>query len=96
MDGKTPAQLKDKEGKEVDIRKLRAEAAARRAEAAAASQAQMSGSGKTLTGQAVETQPVAAVASTARVSKRKTKVGSKFSRLKQSGVAFKGASNSMK
>ena len=35
MDGKKPAELKDSEGNVVDVRKLRAEAAARRAEAAA-------------------------------------------------------------
>jgi len=94
LDGKVPAQLKDKEGNEVDVRNLRAEAAARRAEAVAAAQAQMSASGKTLTGKEVESKPAAAA--TAPVSKRKTKVGSKYSRLKQSGVAFNGASNSMK
>lgn len=78
LDGKSPASLKDKEGKEVDIRKLRAEAAARRAEALAASQAKMTGSGKTLTG---EQAPAAATPPVPRapVSKRKTKVGSKYS-----------------
>lgn len=47
LDGKAPTPLKDKGGNEVDIRKLRAEAAARRAEAAM--KAQISGTGKTLT-----------------------------------------------
>eukprot|EP00980_Cylindrotheca_fusiformis_P030596 scaffold25085_cov215-Cylindrotheca_fusiformis.AAC.1 len=53
LDGKSPSVLKDKEGNEVDIRKLRAEAAARRAEAAAAAQANIlaaSSTGQTLTG----------------------------------------------
>jgi ubiquitin fusion degradation protein 1 len=95
LDGKLPTVLKDKEGNELNIRKLRAEAAARRAETAAAAQAKMTPSGQTLTGKAVsaETNPTAPAAP---VSKRKTKVGGKYSRLKTSGVAFKGASNSMK
>lgn len=91
LDGKSPTVLKDKEGNELDVRKLRAEAAARRAEAVAATQATMTSSGKTLTGKAVPAEATAA----APVSKRKTKVGGKYSRLKTSGVAFKGASNSM-
>jgi ubiquitin fusion degradation protein 1 len=94
LDGKSPTVLKDKEGNELNIRQLRAEAAARRAETVAASQATMTPSGQTLTGKEVidETNPVAP---TAPASKRKSKVGGKYSRLKTSGVAFKGASNSM-
>ena len=95
LDGKKPAVLKDKEGNEVDVRRLRAEAAARRAEAAAKAQpASLSGAGKTLNGDTVseETQKSAA---SAPASKRKTRVGSKYSRLKQSGVAFKGSANTM-
>jgi ubiquitin fusion degradation protein 1 len=91
LDGKAPASLKDKEGNELNIRKLRAEAAARRAEAA--SNSQISGTGKTLTGEAAPEQPSAPSAPT---SKRKTKVGSKYSRLKTSGVAFKGSANSFR
>mmetsp|Transcript_12442 Transcript_12442/g.29640 ORF Transcript_12442/g.29640 Transcript_12442/m.29640 type:complete len:409 (+) Transcript_12442:74-1300(+) len=94
LDGKNPVALKDKEGNEVDIRKLRAEAAARRAEAAAAAGAKMTATGQTLTGKEVAHDAKRAPA--APVSKRKTKVGGKYSRLKTSGVAFKGASNSMK
>jgi ubiquitin fusion degradation protein 1 len=95
LDGKSPTVLKDKEGNELNIRKLRAEAAARRAEVAAAAQAKMTPSGQTLNGKEVsaETNPAAPAAP---VSKRKSKVGGKYSRLKTSGVAFKGASNSMK
>lgn len=99
LDGRTPAALKDKEGKEVDIRKLRAEAAARRAEAAAKAAAQISGSGKTLTGEAAPPAAAAeksAATPSAPTSKRKTKVGSKYSRLKTSGVAFKGSANNLK
>lgn len=96
LDGKSATPLKDKKGNEVDIRKLRAEAAAKRAEAAAAAATKsgMTGSGMTLTG---ETVPgVAKPSSSAPVSKRKSRVGTKYSRLKQSNVAFKGAANSMK
>lgn len=95
LDGKNPATLKDKEGNEVDIRKLRAEAAARRAEAAAAAQAKMTATGQTLTGKEVAHE-VKKTTPAVPVSKRKTKVGGKYSRLKTTGAAFKGASNSMK
>lgn len=95
LDGKSPTALKDKEGNEVDIRKLRAEAAARRAEAAAAAQAKMTATGQTLTGKEVAHE-VQQTAPAVPVSKRKTKVGGKYSRLKTSGVAFQGASNTMK
>lgn len=94
LDGKSPAKLKDKEGNEVDIRRLRAEAAAKRAEAAAAARATMAGTGKTLNGSAAPEQPEPKAS--APVSKRKTKVGSKYSRLKQSGTAFRGSANNFK
>jgi len=94
LDGKAPTPLKDKGGNEVDIRQLRAEAAARRAEAAAAATAQMSGSGKTLTGEvAPEAKPP--TGPVAPISKRKTQVGGKYSRLKQSNTAFKGSANKL-
>jgi ubiquitin fusion degradation protein 1 len=93
LDGKAAA-LKDKDGNEVDVRKLRAEAAARRAEALAAAQANMGGTGNTLTGEAApDSRNPAGPA--APVSKRKTKVGGKYSRLKQSGVPFKGSANKL-
>eukprot|EP00537_Pseudo-nitzschia_pungens_P009276 CAMPEP_0172380140 /NCGR_PEP_ID=MMETSP1060-20121228/70283_1 /TAXON_ID=37318 /ORGANISM="Pseudo-nitzschia pungens, Strain cf. cingulata" /LENGTH=397 /DNA_ID=CAMNT_0013107889 /DNA_START=558 /DNA_END=1752 /DNA_ORIENTATION=+ len=83
LDGKSPSSLKDKNGNEVDIRKLRAEAAARRAEALAASasvgaQKMMASSGKNLLGEEVapDAQAVQNASSTAApASKRKTKVG---------------------
>ena len=59
LDGKSPSVLKDKEGNEVDVRKLRAEAAARRAEALAAaasttgSKNMMTSSGKNLQGEEI-------------------------------------------
>lgn len=101
LDGKTPSVLKDKDGTEVDIRKLRAEAAARRAEALAASSSSklLTSSGKNLQGEEIGPDAAAvqqAAASSAPTSKRKTKVGSKFSRLKQSGVAFQGSANNLK
>lgn len=95
LDGKNPSALKDKEGNEVDIRKVRAEAAARRAEAAAAAQARMTATGKTLTGKEVAHE-VKKTTPAVPVSKRKTKIGGKYSRLKTTGAAFEGASNSMK
>merc|ERR1712130_589032 len=56
LDGKSPSSLKDRNGNEVDIRKLRAEAASRRAEAFAASvsagtQKMKASSGKNLLGE---------------------------------------------
>ena len=101
LDGKAPTSLKDKEGNEVDIRKLRAEAAAKRAQAAAAAQANLSTSGlstsggKTLSGESVGPDTEMPSGPAAPVSKRKTKVGAKFSRLKQSGMAFKGSANGL-
>lgn len=98
LDGKKPAELKDAEGNVVDVRKLRAEAAARRAEEAARAAADSALNktvGKNLNGEVVEAAAVPAVRA-APVSKRKTKVGGKFSRLKQSGVAFQGSANTMK
>ena len=93
LDGKTPSELKDASGNVVDVRKLRAEAAARRAEAAAkAGSAMASTAGKTIAGEVVAP---AAVQTEVPVSKRKTRVGTKFSRLKQSGIAFQGSPNTM-
>lgn len=71
LDGKQASSLKDKDGTEVDVAQLRADAAARRAAQAAAA-----------------TAP-------AQVSKRKTRVGGKFSKLKKQNSAFQGSSNSM-
>lgn len=100
LDGKSPSSLKDKSGNEVDIRKLRAEAAARRAEALAASASagakkMMASSGKNLLGEEVapDAQAVQTISTTAApASKRKTKVGSKYSRLKKN-TTFKGSAH---
>jgi len=78
LDGKKPAVLKDKDGTELDIKKIRAEAAAKRAAAAAAV--------NTSTNNDEATLP----------SKRKSRIGGKFSRLKQTGKAFQGSANSFK
>lgn len=100
LDGKSPSSLKDKDGNEVDIRRLRAEAAQRRANSLAASisagtQKMNSSSGKNLLGEEIAPNAGAvqrASASAAPASKRKTKVGSKYSRLKKN-TAFKGSAN---
>ena len=102
LDGKSPSVLKDKDGNEVDIRKLRAEAAARRAEALAAAasagtQKMNASSGKNLCGEEIPPDADAvqrAAATVAPESKRKTKVGSKYSRLKKN-TAFKGSANKL-
>ena len=89
LDGKAPAVLKDKDGSEVDVRKLRAEAAARRAEEAK-KQATTASSMKEL---AAKPQEEENQTTTAPVSKRKSRVGSKYSRLKGSSKAFQGSAN---
>ena len=102
LDGKSPSSLKDRDGREVDVRKLRAEAAARRAEALAASasegtRAMQVSAGKNLLGEEISPDADAlkrATASAAPASKRKTKVGSKYSRLKKN-TAFKGSANKL-
>lgn len=70
LDGKQPSVLKDKDGTELDIQKVRADAAAKRAAAAAASAMP-------------EVQ-----------SKRKTKTGGKYSKLKPRAATFTGSANS--
>jgi len=100
LDGKSPSNLKDKDGNEVDIRKLRAEAAARRAEATAArmsagAQKMTTSAGKNLMGEEIAPDAAAvqrASAAAAPKSKRKTKVGNKYSRLKKN-TTFGGSSN---
>lgn len=100
LDGKSPSSLKDINGNEMDVRKLRAEAAARRAEALAASASagakkMMTSSGKNLLGEEIAPDADAvqqASAAAVPASKRKTKVGSKYSRLKKN-TTFKGSAN---
>ena len=71
LDGKRPSALKDKDGTELDVAKVRADAAAKRAADAAREEA------------------------SAVQSKRKSKVGAKFSKLKPKAAAFQGHANSM-
>lgn len=92
LDGKKPTSLKDKEGNEIDIRKVRAEAAARRL-AATSTASNMPSAGTTLDGKAapiVDEKPK-------KKSSRKSRVGSKYSSLRQGGgFAFEGSSNTLK
>jgi len=92
LDGKKPTSLKDKEGNEIDVRKVRAEAAAKRL-AALSTAKNMPSAGTTVDGKAtaiVGDEPK-------KPAPRKSRVGNKFSRLKQSGgFAFEGSANSLK
>ena len=91
LDGKAPAALMDKDGTEVDIRKLRAEAAARRA---AAAQSRMNGNTATMSSMNGNSSN-SSNNNNNNGSKRKSRIGSKYGRLKQGGKAFHGSSNSM-
>jgi ubiquitin fusion degradation protein 1 len=90
LDGKTPATLKDLQGNVVDIRKIRAEAAAQRMKQ------QEQGSGFANISSTTNGDTSATAAAAAVVSKRKPIVGSKYSRLKQSAAAFHGSAGTMK
>jgi len=99
LDGKKPSILKDKEGNEIDVRKLRAEAAAKRLEAINASMNMPStNTGITVAGKKVqlEKQEADSKPPTSLASKRKSRIGSKYSKLKQGGAAFGGSANTMK
>lgn len=89
LDGKAPAVLKDKDGSEVDVRKLRAEAAAKRAEQTQAA----ASSSSSLSELAKKPNEAESKSVTAPVSKRKSRVGSKYSKLKGSSMAFQGSAN---
>lgn len=95
LDGKAPTPLKDKSGAVADLRKIRAEAAARRAAEQAKATAALPTTGKTIKGEEVkvENNPMAASGGPP-VRKNKSRVGGKFSKLKTSGgSAFHGGSN---
>lgn len=83
LDGKDAPALKDSNGKELDVRKLRAEAAAKRLQQQQEQQQQQSAT----TSASSSTASTAAAAPTAPVSKRKSKIAGKYSRLQQSGAA---------
>lgn len=91
LDGKPATPLKDASGQEVDIRRLRAEAAARRVEQQ--SSQEMGLGGKTLNGNAAEPGVEEETKTVLPIAKRKSRVAGKYSRLKQSGIAFQGSSN---
>jgi len=96
LDGKAASALKDKSGNEIDVRKLRAEAAAKRLAAVNAAM-NMPSAGTTVDGKV--TTPVSEeenASKKAPISKRKSRIGNKYSRLKQSGgFAFEGSGNKM-
>lgn len=102
LDGKQPATLKDATGNVVDVRQLRAEAAARRAatEAAKSAAAIPLTTGVTVAGEKVDVSSNVTTNGNASVpssqpQQRKTRVGSKYSRLKGSSAAFNGSANQM-
>lgn len=96
LDGKAPTPLKDTAGEEVDVRKIRAEAAARRAAELAKATAALPTTGMTIKGEEVKVDNSAAVsaAGKAPVRKNRSRVGGKFSKLKNA-TAFQGNSNQM-
>jgi len=104
LDGKKPSILKDSQGNEVDVRKLRAEAAARRLEAKKGDKvSSMPSGGKMVNGKVVEhiddSSDATSEAKKAGAAKtgRKSRIGSKYSKLKQSGgFAFQGSANTFK
>lgn len=84
LDGKVPGALKDKEGKEIDVKKVRAEAAAKRLAALEReANKKFPSSSESANGEAsVSTKP------------RKSRIGSKYSKRKGSGMAFGGTAHS--
>ena len=96
LDGKAPTPLKDKAGEEVDVRKIRAEAAARRAAALAKATAALPTTGMTIKGEEVKVDNSAAAPTTgsAPVRKNRSRVGGKYSKLKNA-TTFQGSSNQM-
>lgn len=95
LDGKKTAPLKSKDGTVIDVRALRAEAAAKRLAASKTSVSMpekgMTLKGATVTAENAEEKPKLAA------SKRKSRVGNKYSKLKPScGFAFEGSSNQLR
>jgi len=90
LDGRQPAPLKDREGNEVDVRRVRSEAAARRAAMAARAAAESS-SLPPMEGS--DEAAAAARPPVVPVSKRKSRVAGKYSRLNKSNAAFQGSAN---
>jgi hypothetical protein len=98
LDGKTTTPLKDKGGNEIDVKKLRAEAAARRIEAMnAAKNMPSTTTGITVGGKVVELpEEDVKPTPTVPVAKHKSRIGAKYSKIKQGGMAFAGSANHMK
>jgi hypothetical protein len=114
LDGKAPTPLKDKEGNKIDVRQLRAEAAARRiAEEEEQKNLALKAINMPLTGLSVDGKTVVATTDSSSIidegngdssiasggtvaqTKRKSRVGSKYSKLKGSGgFVFHGSGNS--
>lgn len=97
MDGKVPSVLKDKNGNEIDVSKLRAEAAARRLERMNAEQMMpRAATGITVAGKTVPIEENNSMKPPAApISKRKSRIGQKYSKLKQGGAAFGGAAKKL-
>mmetsp|Transcript_15630 Transcript_15630/g.19061 ORF Transcript_15630/g.19061 Transcript_15630/m.19061 type:complete len:427 (+) Transcript_15630:109-1389(+) len=98
LDGKKSASLKDADGNEINVRKLRAEAAAKRLAMIEANKQSMPSAGTMVNGKeaSIENTGGGGQSNAPVASKRKSRVGSKFSKLKQSGgFSFQGSANSM-
>lgn len=96
LDGKKPSVLKDKDGNEVDVRKARAEATARRLEKMKSTQNLPNASmGLTVAGKTVSIQDDSVKPASSSTFKRKSRIGSKYSKLKQGGVAFGGSAKKL-
>lgn len=95
LDGKKTTPLKSKDGTVIDVRALRAEAAASRL-AASNTSVSMPDKGLTLKGATVTaTNPAENPKPTG--SKRKSRIGNKYSKLKPTcGFAFEGSSNNLR
>jgi len=102
LDGKAPS-LKDKQGNVVDIEKLREEQRLKRLAALEARekafQQTLQGEGMTVAGHKVEPSAASTAAAHDQTqvvqTKRKSRIGGKFSKLKSSGKAFEGSAKRM-
>eukprot|EP00804_Cyclotella_cryptica_P027478 CCRYP_007448-RA/>CCRYP_007448-RA protein AED:0.20 eAED:0.20 QI:80/-1/1/1/-1/1/1/224/138 len=93
LDGKAPSALKDNFGQEVNLRKIQAEARAKRA-AVQASKVALPVVGKTIKGEEVRVESgQGGDVGGPPVMKNKSRVGGKFSKLKSAGTAFHGGLN---
>jgi len=97
LDGKTPATLQDKDGNIVNVDKVREEQRLKRLAALEARQnaalKNVQGGGMTVAGEKVE--PPSPSSEVLPPTKRKSRIGNKFSKLKASGKAFEGSAKRM-